>query len=476
MKNFAITETSIPMMITDPAAIAAGEAAKARIQSGYIMAYQKPRDPMVSRDNILKACRRSEFAEKAEYVKPVGNKSIKGPSVRFAELALREWGNIMTEVTTLYEDDNIRRVRVSALDLETNAQFTRDVQIKKTIERKSKKNRDDDFISERKNSSGETIYVLRATDEEMYTKESAWVSKVLRNEGLRLIPTDIIEEGMVQARKTIADKTIKDPEGEKKKLLDAFSGIGISPKEIQKYIKHPMDIITPSELINLRVIYQSIRDGESTWIDYTNEKEVNNESEVFDTTEFDRLVSEKTNKYSPDIFSEFIALTAQAQGVSIDELKLEAVKSFDDFWIAFESWARKTEKQQTNNAHVLAEKDNLIKALQEITSLSHLKKWREKNRDEVNRLPADSKKEITSAWLKREADLEYKGKKELEHDQQPEASESLIQADKHFDSIRQKDPVNFDIARINAGIKEERILSMEDFEKFVICYNELTER
>jgi len=149
----------------------------------------------------------------------------------------------MTEVTTLYEDESLRRVRISALDLETNAQFTRDVQIKKTVERKSKKGREHEIISERKNSYGETVYILEATDDELYVKESAWVSKVLRNEGLRLIPTDIIEEGMAIARKTVADRVLQDPEGEKKKLLDAFSSLGISPKEIKKYIKHSVILL-----------------------------------------------------------------------------------------------------------------------------------------------------------------------------------------------------------------------------------------
>ncbi|HEX9970640.1 MAG TPA: hypothetical protein VGD14_01080 [bacterium] len=267
MENYALTSKS--PTITDPAAIAAGEAAKARIQSAYIMAYQKPRDIMESRDRILKACRRTEFAGKAEYSKPIGGTSVKGPSVRFAELALREWGNIMTEVITLYEDANIRRIRISVLDLETNAQFTRDIQIQKTIERRSKKGRENDLISERKNSNGQVVFILHATDEEVHTKESAWVSKVLRNEGLRLIPTDIIEEGIMEAQKTIAEHTQKDPEGEKKRLFDSFSNLGISPKEIQKYIHHSIDVITPSELVNLRTVYQSIRDGESIWLDYT---------------------------------------------------------------------------------------------------------------------------------------------------------------------------------------------------------------
>lgn len=339
MENFALKKSSLPLIISDPAAIAAGEAAKARIQSAYIMAYQKPRDPMESRDKILKACRRSEFAGKAEYSKPVGGRAIRGPSVRFAELALREWGNIMTEVTTLYEDDNLRRVRVSALDLETNAQFTRDIQIKKTVERRSKKGREDDFISERKNSQGYTVYILRATDEEMHTKESAWVSKVLRNEGLRLIPTDIIEEGMTEARRTVADRATKDPEGEKKRLLDAFSSLGIRPKELQKYIKHSLDTLAPHELVNLRSVYQSIRDGESIWADYIGELG-EEKPETLDTSKFDSLIK---NKIVPNdgSFDRFLSMTALAQSINVNKLKVSAAADFENFWKAFEVWREK---------------------------------------------------------------------------------------------------------------------------------------
>ncbi len=337
-------KSALPMMTIDPASVAAGEAAKARIQSAYIMAYQKPRDDMESRDRILKACKRSEFAGKAEYSKPVGSKFIKGPSVRFAELALREWGNIMTEVTTLYEDDGIRRVRVSVLDLETNAQFTRDIQIKKTIERRSKKGREDDFISERKNSYGETVYILRATDEEMHTKESAWVSKVLRNEGLRLIPTDIIEEGMAEARKTVADRATKDPEGEKKRVLDSFSSIGISPKEVQKYIRHTLDTISPAELVSLRAVYQSIRDGESTWADYIVDASDGNDKGNIDTSIFDRETEIIIDKKK---LAEFLSLSAKTLGKTEDEIKSIAQNDIPDFLKQFTIWMEKTTPKKT---------------------------------------------------------------------------------------------------------------------------------
>src|SRR5574340_473106 len=126
----------VPALIPkDPAAIAAAEGAKARIQAAYIMAMQKPRSYDDARSRILEACRRPLFAERVEYAKPVGGRTIKGPSVRFAELALREWQNVLTETQVIYEDDEIRRIRVMVFDLETNSQFSKDIQIRKTVER-----------------------------------------------------------------------------------------------------------------------------------------------------------------------------------------------------------------------------------------------------------------------------------------------------------------------------------------------------
>lgn len=281
---FPQRQTAGNMALVDPAVVAAAESAKALIQASFFMAFQKPRNQLQARANILAACKRTEFAEKAEYSKPIGKikndatgrweqNFIKGPSVRFAELAIREWENVDISTIVLYEDDDVKRLRVSAIDLETNSKFSRDIQIKKTIERKSKKGREDDVISDRKNSYGDIVYVLRATDEEMLTKESAWVSKIIRNEGLRLIPTDIIEEGLQQCRETLRSRASMDPEGEKKKLVDAFADIGVKPVQLEKYLGHDIGTISPSEIADLRSVFRTIRDGEARWSDYVGAKE-----------------------------------------------------------------------------------------------------------------------------------------------------------------------------------------------------------
>ena len=250
----------------DPGAVAAAESVKARIQSAYVMAMQRPRNEMQSRSRILEACKRPEFAGRVEYAKPVGGKKMVGPSIRFAELAVREWGNVITETQLVYEDERVRRIKVTVIDLETNATFGKEVQINKTIERKEGKGRE--IVGERTNTYGDKVFIVLATEDEMHSKEAALISKVIRNEGLRLIPSDIVDEAIEVARSTIHNRDAKDPKAATKKLVDAFGNIGIAPKHLEKYLSHSLDIVSPSELQDLRGIYQAISSGESSWADY----------------------------------------------------------------------------------------------------------------------------------------------------------------------------------------------------------------
>ena len=255
------------MAYVDPAAVAAAESAKARIQAAYVMAMQKPRSYSNSRQKIMEACRRPSFAEKVEYSKPVGGANrIVGPSIRFAELALREWGNISYENQVVYDDDLTRRINVVITDLESNTTFSASIQIAKTVERKKSDGRE--VVSERINSNGDRIFVVKATEDEIATKQAAAVSKALRNEGLRLIPQDIVEEAIDVARDTLRKGDKSDPDAARKKLSDAFAQLKIMPSDLEAYLGHKLEMTSPAEIGELRTIYQTIRDGEAKWIDY----------------------------------------------------------------------------------------------------------------------------------------------------------------------------------------------------------------
>lgn len=250
----------------DIAIAAMAAKSKAEVEARYIMAMQpnRQRIHMEVRNNILEACKRPAFCEGAIYRKPVGgDKTVDGFSIRFAEEAVKAMKNIAIDTMAIYEDDERLTIRISVTDLEANTTYADEARITKTVERRKLKP-GQTAISERTNSYGDKVFVVAATDDDILNKINAAKSKAIRNSGLRLIPQDILEEAWNQIQETMA-KGGKDPKAETKKVCDGFSGIGISPAELERFLGHSLESISPKELTNLRGIYTAIKDEETTW-------------------------------------------------------------------------------------------------------------------------------------------------------------------------------------------------------------------
>lgn len=271
LENTGNGNAGAPPMQVETSAAAAAAREKAVVEARYIVAMKRPRDIDEVRVRLLKECQRPGFAEVAKYEKPVGREKIVGLSVRFAETAIRLMQNIQVNVAVVFDDATRRIVRVEVTDLETNTPYGQDIPIEKTVER-SKAGEDREVLGTRKNTQGRTVFIVAATEDEFMNKQNAAISKVLRNHGLRLIPGDILEECSRAIDKTYSDKAAQDPEGEKKKIVDAFASIGVRPAQLGEYLEHPLDAVVPAELTMLRRIYQSIRDGETTWVAVMEEK------------------------------------------------------------------------------------------------------------------------------------------------------------------------------------------------------------
>jgi hypothetical protein len=179
--------------------------------------------------------------------------------------------NIAVGVLVVFDDPMRRVLRVSVTDLESNVPYEQDITIEKTVERRSVP-KDRDVVGQRTNTTGQIVYIVAATEDEFANKQNAAISKVLRNHGLRLIPGDILEECSQKIEETYSNKAAKDPQGERKKVIDSFAAIGVTPKQLAAYLEHTLDQVVPAELASLRRIYQSIRDGETTWIAVMEEK------------------------------------------------------------------------------------------------------------------------------------------------------------------------------------------------------------
>jgi len=212
----------------------------------------------------------------ARYSKPVGGRQeVHGPSIRFADEAIKLFGNVDVRQDVIYEDDEMRHVQVSVTDLETNISKSTVVTVKKTVERR--KPRDgQEVIGRRENSTGQVVYLVRANDDEVAMKEANLCAKARRNLELQIIPQDIIEEAMDEAVSTAQDRDAQDPDAAKRRIIDAFARIGVRPTDLEQYLDHSLGTVSPAEIDDLRQVYQAIHQGEASWKDYVSHPDEQN--------------------------------------------------------------------------------------------------------------------------------------------------------------------------------------------------------
>lgn len=262
--------------VPETASTAIAAAAKAAIEARYILALRRPRDIDLVRTKLMSECVRPGFAEAAIYRKPVGTKKneqtgdyekqfIEGLSVRFAEAALRCMTNIYQSASSIFDDDTKSIVRVSLMDLEGNGTVEHDVTVTKTVERKFLK-KGQRPVSSRTNSYGDQVYIVEATDDEVLNKTNALISKARRNLMLQLVPGDVLADCEAKCRETMSNQDAKDPAAARKKIFDAFAGIGVMPDQLKSYLGIEGDApLLPAQMRELRGIFSAIQDGETTW-------------------------------------------------------------------------------------------------------------------------------------------------------------------------------------------------------------------
>jgi hypothetical protein len=356
----SLREEANEMAKLDPGAVAAAESAKARIQSAFIMAMKNPRSVEDARARILESCKRTEFAKTVEYHKPIGGKKIPGKSIRFAEEAARAWKNLLTSTYVVHEDEALRRITIIVTDLEANLNHSQEIIVMKTVERK-KPSEDREVLGQRINSEGEKVFIVRATDEEVQTKENGQISRILRNEILRMIPSDIQEEAVALARHTLAENDKKDPTAAKKQILDSFQSIGIWPKDVEAYLKHKVDNLSPKELEDLREVFAAIKTGESTWRDFMEQVKEEAEgsgdqagtgsgkaveltdAEKAEVKRFDDALA-AANDVPKDIFQKYLEDSAQRMTKTIDRLKIMALADWKNFWTGFNRFLKQQQE------------------------------------------------------------------------------------------------------------------------------------
>ena len=222
--------------------------AVAEVQAALVIAKQFPRNPIEAYDRVMNACQRPGLAQSAVYSYARGGSSISGPSIRLAEMLAQNWGNIQYGIRELSSENGESTVEAFAWDVETNTRQTKVFQVPHIRYTRQ---------GTKKLTDPRDIYELVANNG----------ARRLRACILGVIPGDVVDAAVDQCEKTIHANADTSPEGVQK-LVKAFEQFGVTKEDIEGFIQRRLEAITPANVVSLRKIFTSLRDGMSSAKDW----------------------------------------------------------------------------------------------------------------------------------------------------------------------------------------------------------------
>lgn len=237
-------ETSTELQATHAAAMARYE-----VEGALIVSKKFPRDENRAYQSLMKSAARTTFAEDATYRFPRGGEEIEGPSVYLAREAARLWGNIRYGCDVISADETNIHLRGWAWDTETNARVSCDDRFAKLIYRKK----------------GGWVKPDERDLRELQNRHAAFL---IRNCILSLIPCDVVDDVVKEAKKTRKQGAASNLDEYRKATLKAFGILGIEAEELEGYLGKKLATCDADDYSNLRAIHKSIIDGNSKWSEY----------------------------------------------------------------------------------------------------------------------------------------------------------------------------------------------------------------
>lgn len=216
------------------------------VQAAMVIAKRFPRDSVAAFDRVMTACRRPSLAEDAIYTYPRGGTQITGPSIRLAEVLAQAWGNLDFGWIELERGEGESTVQAYAWDLETNTRKTLTFTVR----------------HEREVGTGADKRIVGLSDpRDIYEMCANQAARRLRQCILSVIPGDVCDEAMEQCQKTMAGGSTEPLKDRARKMVVVFGEFGVTQAMIEAKLGHPASSISEPELVRLRGVYQSLKDG-----------------------------------------------------------------------------------------------------------------------------------------------------------------------------------------------------------------------
>lgn len=220
----------------------------AQIQAAMLIAKQFPRNENQCYINIIESCKRPSLADQAVYAYPRGGKMVTGASIRLAEVLAQKYGNIHIEISIVSQDNDKTEAMATAIDMESNYVVSQGFTVphQRTTKQGMKKLTDERDIRELVQNIG---------------------SRILRGCILRVIPGDITEAALQQCERTQATSDVPVKE-QVRNMVKAFDELGVKVEHLEKRLGHNLDATIPAEIVTLKSVYKSIKDGMASREDF----------------------------------------------------------------------------------------------------------------------------------------------------------------------------------------------------------------
>lgn len=230
----------------------------AEAQGKLIVAKRFPRDEIQAYNRVSQACQRKAIAEKAFYSYNRGGSVVSGVTIRFAEELARCWGNIDYGIKELSQDEGKSEMQAYAWDLETNAQSVQN------------------FTNPHIREVGGKAKLL-TSQRDIYEINANMGARRLRARILAVLPTDLVDMAIMECKKTLAGNNDEPLIDRVKKMVVAFSKLGVTQEMIEKRLKRKTETMTIEDFTDYIGIYNAIKQGESRINEWFETETISNE-------------------------------------------------------------------------------------------------------------------------------------------------------------------------------------------------------
>lgn len=214
---------------------------KVEIDTAIATARQYPRSIEKARKEIMGSIVSEDIAEECIYALPRGQKHIRGPSIRFAEIAVAAYGNCESGARTTHIGDEFVEAEGVFRDYQNNVRKVRRVRRRITDSKGRRYNND---------------MILMTCNAACAIAE--------RNSILSGIPKAVWGESYEKAF-GMAGGTIATIDSKRERAMAAFATLGVKPEQVFSVLEiKGASELSPDHIITMRGMIGALRSGEET--------------------------------------------------------------------------------------------------------------------------------------------------------------------------------------------------------------------